>query len=154
MASEFRWKNFHRRAGRGKRANPDRQPGRRRRADPDGRLTLSLVGEFCDLLGEVFVLLLKTLALLVADEADGLDFGARKTFFNKKLTLSVNCRDVLDSWKFRNYTSSDTFKRHQLFRRGNRKVAVTLSWNFGNMKQKPSKRRNDNAQMGEEMQNS
>ena len=66
----------------------------------------------------------------------GLDFGARKTFFNKKLTLSVNCRDVLDSRKFRNYTSSDTFKRHQLFRRGNRKVAVTLSWNFGNMKAK------------------
>ncbi|MBQ8083824.1 MAG: TonB-dependent receptor, partial [Clostridia bacterium] len=59
------------------------------------------------------------------------DLGMRKNFFDKKLVLSVNCRDVLNSRRFRNYTSSDTFERHQLFRRGGRNVIFTLTWNFG-----------------------
>ena len=59
------------------------------------------------------------------------DLGMRKNFFDKKLVLSVNCRDVLNSRRFRNYTSSDSFERHQLFRRGGRNVIFTLTWNFG-----------------------
>ena len=66
----------------------------------------------------------------------GVDFGIRKNFFNKKLTLSVNCRDLLDSRKWRNYTSSDTFKRHQKNWRNSRTFNFTLTWNFGNMKRK------------------
>ncbi len=60
-----------------------------------------------------------------------IDLGIRKNFFQKKLVLSVNCRDLLNSRRFRNYTSNDTFQRHQLFRRGGRNVIVTLTWNFG-----------------------
>ena len=66
----------------------------------------------------------------------GMDFGIRKNFFNKKLTASINCRDVFNSRKWENFTSSDTFTRHQMNKRGSRKIALTLTWNFGNMKQK------------------
>jgi len=66
----------------------------------------------------------------------GLDMGVRKNFFDKKLTLSVNYRDVLDSRKWQNYTSSDTFTRHQKNWRQSRTVNFTLTWNFGNMKRK------------------
>ena len=65
-----------------------------------------------------------------------IDFGARKNFFNKLFTLSVNCRDLLDSRRFETFTSGPNFTRHQINRRGGRRVSMTLTWNFGNMKQK------------------
>lgn len=65
-----------------------------------------------------------------------IDFGARKNFFNKLFTLSVNCRDLLDSRRFETFTSGPNFIRHQINRRGGRRVSMTLTWNFGNMKQK------------------
>ena len=43
----------------------------------------------------------------------GVDFGVRKNFFDKKLTVSLSCRDLLDSRQWENYTSSDTFTRYQ-----------------------------------------
>lgn len=61
-----------------------------------------------------------------------LDLGLRKTFFNKALTLSLNWRDVFGTRKWENYTSSDTFWRHQKNWRKPR-FNVTISWNFGNM---------------------
>lgn len=73
-----------------------------------------------------------------------MDFGARKNFFNKLFTLSVNCRDLLDSRRFETFTSGPNFTRHQINRRGGRRVSMTLTWNFGNMKQKkrPNKSHN------------
>lgn len=71
-----------------------------------------------------------------------IDFGARKNFFNKLFTLSVNCRDLLDSRRFETFTSGPNFTRHQINRRSGRRVSMTLTWNFGNMKQK--KRPNKN----------
>ncbi|MCI1323674.1 MAG: TonB-dependent receptor [Prevotella sp.] len=68
-----------------------------------------------------------------------MDFSLRKNFFDKALVLSVSCHDLLNSRKFETYTSSETFDRYQLKRRGGRKVNFTLTWNFGNMKAKPSK---------------
>ena len=65
-----------------------------------------------------------------------IDFGARKNFFNKLFTLSVNCRDLLDSRRFETFTSGPNFTRHQINRRGGRRMSMTLTWNFGNMKQK------------------
>ena len=47
-------------------------------------------------------------------------------------TLSVNCRDLLNSRKWESYTNSDTFSRYQLNRRRSRTVNFTLTWNFGN----------------------
>lgn len=64
----------------------------------------------------------------------GIDFGLRKNFFNKLFTLSINCRDVLNSRKWENFTESDTFTRHQLNRRASRSVNFTLTYNFGNQK--------------------
>ncbi len=61
-----------------------------------------------------------------------MDIGLRKTFFNKQLALAINWRDVFGSRHWENYTSSDTFWRHQ---KNWRKPAVNiqLTWNFGNM---------------------
>ncbi len=65
-----------------------------------------------------------------------MDFGIRKNFFNKLFTLSVNCRDLLDSRKWETNTGSDTYSRHQINRRHSRGFSATLTWNFGNMKSK------------------
>lgn len=70
------------------------------------------------------------------EPAYGLDFGLRKSFLNKALMFSVNCRDVLDSRRWETFTESDTFTRHQLNRRRARTVNFTLTYNFGNMKPK------------------
>ncbi len=61
-----------------------------------------------------------------------LDIGVRKTFLNKALALSVNCRNVLGTRRFENHTHSDSFTRYQKNWR-DPKVNFTLSWNFGNM---------------------
>lgn len=60
------------------------------------------------------------------------DMGVRKNFLNRMFTLSVNCRDLLNSRKWESYTNSDTFCRYQLNRRRSRTVNFTLTWNFGN----------------------
>lgn len=71
------------------------------------------------------------------------DLGARKNFFNKLITLSVNCRDLLNSRKWETFTSGENFTRHQIYRRGGRRVSFTLTWNFGNMNQKKRPHRNN-----------
>ena len=65
-----------------------------------------------------------------------MDLGLRKNFFDKMFTASLNVRDLLDSRKWESYTSSDDFTRYQVNRRGGRRVSLTLTWNFGNMKAK------------------
>lgn len=75
-----------------------------------------------------------------------IDFGARKNFFNKLFTLSVNCRDLLDSRRFETFTSGPNFTRHQINRRGGRRVSMTLIWNFGNMKQKKRPNKSHNSE--------
>lgn len=75
-----------------------------------------------------------------------IDFGARKNFFNKLVTLSVNCRDLLDSRRFETFTSGPNFTRHQINRRGGRRVSMTLTWNFGNMKQKKRPNKNQGSE--------
>jgi len=72
----------------------------------------------------------------------GVELGLRKTFMNKKFALAVNCRDLLNSRRWKTVTGSDTFSRYQENWRNSRSVNVTLTWNFGNMKskQKPQQR--------------
>ena len=61
-----------------------------------------------------------------------LDLGLRKTFFNKRLAVAFNMRDVFGTRHWENYTESDTFWRHQKnWRDPNFNFQVT--WNFGNM---------------------
>lgn len=68
------------------------------------------------------------------------DFGVKKNFLNKALTVSLNVRDLLDSRKFETFTSSDTFTRHQKNWRNGRTARLTVTWNFGNMKAKKPKK--------------
>ena len=83
----------------------------------------------------------------------GMDFGVRKNFFNKMFTVSLNCRDLLDSRKWENYTSSDTFTRYQKNRRQSRNFNLTVTWNFGNMKRK-DRPQNQGEQDDNDMQDS
>ena len=70
-------------------------------------------------------------------------------------TLSINCRDVLNSRKWENETSSPTFTRHQKNWRQSRTVNFTLTWNFGNMKrkQRDGDQRDGDQRDDDEMQN-
>ncbi len=61
-----------------------------------------------------------------------MDAGIKKGFFDRKLVLSINCRDVFNSRKWESYTGSDTFSRYTLNKRRSRTVNVNLTWNFGN----------------------
>ncbi|MCD8210697.1 MAG: outer membrane beta-barrel family protein, partial [Prevotella sp.] len=79
-----------------------------------------------------------------------MDMGLRKSFLNKTLIFAVNCRDLLNSRKFENYTSSETFTRHQKNWRSGRVVNFTLTWNFGNMKAKKTKAPKGDASSGYE----
>ncbi len=70
-----------------------------------------------------------------------LDLGIRKTFFNKKIAVAFNWRDVFHTRKWQNDTESDTFWRYQKnWRNPNFNFQVT--WNFGNMNNdtKPAER--------------
>lgn len=67
------------------------------------------------------------------------DFGIRKNFLNRLFTLSINCRDVLNSRYFESYRSGNGFEEHDLRRRGGRKVNFNLTWNFGNGGKKKKK---------------
>ena len=80
-----------------------------------------------------------------------LDLGLRKAFFDKRLTLSLNARDVLNTRRFENYTSSDTFWRHQKNWRNSRTFSLTLTYSFGNTKPKKQPRRENSE---EEIDNS
>lgn len=81
-----------------------------------------------------------------SDPTYALDMGLRKSFLNKSLVLSINCRDVLDSRRRKSYTASDSFTRYQENWHGSRKVNFTLTWNFGNMKQKRRPQHNNEEQ--------
>ena len=68
-----------------------------------------------------------------------IDFGIRKNFMNRKFTVSINCRDVFNTRQWETFTSSESFTRHQINKRGGRKVNLTLTWNFGQSKKKPQR---------------
>lgn len=82
-----------------------------------------------------------------------LDLGLRKTFFNKLFSLSVNCRDVFNTRRFKNYTETASFDRYQENWRDPR-VNFTLTWNFGNMSSKKKPQHEDAGGSYEDQQNS
>ena len=75
-----------------------------------------------------------------------MDAGIKKSFFDRKLVLSINCRDVFNSRKWESYTGSDTFSRYTLNQRRSRTVNFNLTWNFGNSQgqKKRDEQTNDN----------
>lgn len=76
-----------------------------------------------------------------------LDLGLRKNLMDKRLTISLNVRDLLNTRRMENYTSSDTFWRHQKNWRNSRFFSLTLSYNFGNTKPKKQRREGDDEDM-------
>lgn len=86
-----------------------------------------------------------------------LDAGLRKSFFNRKLSLSINARDLLDSRKWHTITSGTGFEQDAKSWRGGRKIGFTLTYSFGNMRAKPFKGKkrdnggNDNMMFQDEM---
>lgn len=63
-----------------------------------------------------------------------LDAGLRKSFLNRKLSLSINARDILDSRKWHTITSGTGFSQDSKNWRGGRQFGFTLTYSFGNMR--------------------
>ena len=74
----------------------------------------------------------------------GIDLGIRKSFMDKKLTVALNCRDLLDSRRRKTVTGSDTFEQYSENWRHARKFNLTVTWAFGknNAKKKPGMEHN------------
>ena len=65
-----------------------------------------------------------------------IDLGLRKTFLDRKLSLSLNVRDLLNSDRDKSTTSGLGFYQTSESYFHGRMVGVSLSYNFGNMKPK------------------
>lgn len=61
------------------------------------------------------------------------DAGLRKSFLGRKLSLSINARDIFKSRKWKTVTSGSGFRQSSENWRGGRYVGFTLTFNFGNM---------------------
>jgi len=80
-----------------------------------------------------------------------IDLGIRQTFLDRKLSLSLNVRDLLNSDRDRQTTSGTGFSQYSNSYFHGRMVMLTMSYNFGNMKPKPSemkKQQGGGADMG------
>ncbi len=72
-----------------------------------------------------------------------IDLGLRKTFLDRKLALAFNVRDILNSRARSNTKWGEGFWQFSENRWNSRMVSVSLTYNFGNMRQKPPKRMNN-----------
>lgn len=66
-----------------------------------------------------------------------MDLGLRKSFLNNKFQLSLNARNLLNSFKFENNTWGPSFYEETSNRFFGRDLRLNLTWNFGNLKPKP-----------------
>lgn len=66
------------------------------------------------------------------------DLGVRKTFLNRKLSVSFNVRDLLNSDRNNSTTSGNGFYQNSSSYFHGRMAGLTLSYNFGTMKPKPA----------------
>jgi hypothetical protein len=79
--------------------------------------------------------------LFRALEYYGMNFSARKTFMDKKATVSLKLNDIFDTAKFRSvlrYNNVNTYWQNQW---ESRKINLTLNYKFGNMKVKNARTR-------------
>lgn len=68
-----------------------------------------------------------------------LDAGLRRSFLNRKLSLSINGRDLLNSRKWKTETAGQGFTQYASNWRMGRTIGFTLTYSFGNMKAGKSK---------------
>jgi len=71
------------------------------------------------------------------DAKYSLDLGIRQTFMDRKLSVSLNVRDLLNSDRNNSTTSGSGFTQNTSSYFHGRMIGLTLSYNFGNMKAKP-----------------
>lgn len=74
-----------------------------------------------------------------------IDLGLRKTFLDRKLSLSLNVRDLLNSDRNKSTTSGLGFYQNSESYFHGRMVGVSLSYNFGNMKPKQTEMKKQGA---------
>lgn len=79
-----------------------------------------------------------------------IDLGVRKSFLDRKLSLTINTRDVLNSRKRVTVTSGSGFSQEAMFARSGRVVGFTLTYNFGNMNAGKKGMKQDKQQQGSE----
>lgn len=79
-----------------------------------------------------------------------MDLGLRKSFFNRKLNINLNVRDLLNTRRFSNISWGEGFYQESEMRRAGRTIGLTVSYNFGNMKPKPMERNHNNSERGME----
>lgn len=72
------------------------------------------------------------------------DLGLRKTFLDKKYALALNVRDLFNSRNWSTVTSGEGFTREQKNWRSGRRISLTFTYSFGNMKSKKPKQQNQN----------
>lgn len=83
-----------------------------------------------------------------------LDAGIRKSFFNKKLNISFNSRDILNSRTQESFTSGTGYLQNAKSWRNGRQVGFTLTYSFGNMRssnKKQGKQAESESNMAEPM---
>ena len=85
-----------------------------------------------------------------------LDAGIRKAFLNRKLSLSINGRDLFNSRKWKTETSGTGFRQYASNWRTGCTIGSTLTYSFGNMKAGNNKTQrpdhDENNQMMNEME--
>lgn len=77
----------------------------------------------------------------------GMDAGLRKSFFNKKFSVNVMARDLLNSRKNRSYSWGTNFSDYTESQWGGRMFGINLTYNFGSQslqKKKPTQQRENN----------
>ncbi len=79
------------------------------------------------------------------------DLGVRKSFLDRKLNLSISIRDVLNSRRWASTTWGDNFWQYSEHAPHGTSFNVTLTYNFGNNKnRKPQRPQGDNMMNGGE----
>jgi len=80
-----------------------------------------------------------------------LDAGLRKSFLDRKLIVSLNGRNLLNSFKFENKTWGQGFYQESSNKFFGRTLQLNVTWNFGNIKpkEKQEQQENDNGDYSE-----
>jgi len=65
-----------------------------------------------------------------------LDIGLRRSFLDRKIQISVNGQNLLNSFKFENYSRGQGFYQETSNQFFGRSIRLNLTWNFGNLKPK------------------
>ncbi|QNK64616.1 TonB-dependent receptor [Pedobacter sp. PAMC26386] len=70
-----------------------------------------------------------------------IDFGAKKTFLNKKATIAFKLRDIFDTAKFRSFLKYNNVNTYWQNEWESRRFSLNFSYKFGNMKIKTARNR-------------